>query len=45
MIKAMLNKIKEKNDQEPTNGEYVWKLRGTPRKGMVMKKLLKIFKT
>ena len=41
MIRKMSEEIKTKNSQELPNSKYVYKLRGTPKNGLQMKRFLK----
>ena len=42
MIKEFANTAKEKNSMEPENSNMVWKVRGTPKNGLVLKRLMKV---
>ena len=41
MIRKMSEEIKTQNSQELPNSKYVYKLRGTPKHGLQMKRFLK----
>ena len=41
MIKNQSEKAKEQNNKEPPNSRYVWRVRGTPKNGLHLKKFLK----
>ena len=41
MIKNWSDKAKENNNKESPDSVYVWKVRGTPKNGLRLKKLLK----
>ena len=40
-VRAHVKEAKEKNEMEPINSAYVWKVRGTPKNGVRVIKLLK----
>ena len=42
MIKEYANRAKEENTNEPENSKYVWRVRGTPKNGLTIKKLMKV---
>ena len=35
----------EKNDLEPDNSKFVWKMRGNPRNGLVLKRFVKVLES
>ena len=39
MIQEWTNKVKAKNEKEPSDSKYVWKVRGSPSKGLYMKRI------
>ena len=41
LIKEMVKKAALKNESEPTNSTTIWKVRGTPKNGLYIKKTLK----
>ena len=41
LIKQWSQKAKENNSKEAPDVEYVWKVRGTPKNGLRMEKILK----
>ena len=41
MLKEWLDKAKENNDNASPDSEYIWRVRGTPKNGLRLKKLLK----
>ena len=41
IIKEYADKAKAKNDQESSESKHVWRVRGTPKNGLQLKKLLK----
>ena len=42
MLKEFANKAKEKNSLEPENSNFVWRVRGTPKNGLVIKRFTKV---
>ena len=42
MIQEMREQVKEKNNQEPEDSEFVYKLRGTPKNGLMIRRMKKI---
>ena len=44
MIKEYTIKAKEKNSIEGENSDFVWKVRGTPKNGLVVKRFKKVKK-
>ena len=42
MIRDFTSLAKEKNASEPENSEFVWKVRGTPKNGLVLKRFMKV---
>ena len=42
LTKEFSEKAKERNDNEPQDSKYIWKIRGNPKNGLHLKKLLKI---
>ena len=41
MIKDFVTQARQKNSNEPENSEYVWKVRGTPKNGLIIKRFKK----
>ena len=41
LIKQWVEKANSANAQEPTESNYVWRVRGTPKNGMILKRFLK----
>ena len=41
MIQEWTKKVKAKNEKEPSDSKYVWKVRGSPSKGLYMKRIEK----
>ena len=41
MIQEMRERVKEKNNQEPEDSEFVYKLRGTPKNGLMIRRMKK----
>ena len=41
LIKQWVDKAKRANEEEPDGSMYVWKIRGTPKNGISLKKFLK----
>ena len=41
MLTEWREKAKTKNNEEEPNSKYVWRVRGTPKNGLMLKKLLK----
>ena len=41
MIKNFTSKAKERNSAESDNTDYAWKVRGTPKNGLVLKRFKK----
>ena len=41
MIKEKAAEAKANNDEEPPNSRYIWRIRGTPKNGLIIKKFLK----
>ena len=41
MIKNFTSKAKERNSAESDDTDYVWKVRGTPKNGLVLKRFKK----
>ena len=41
LIKEKANEAKAKNSKEPENSIYCWRIRGTPKNGLILKRLLK----
>ena len=41
MIKEWIEKAKKANEEEPTESQYEWKVQGTPKNGMRLKKFQK----
>ena len=41
MIREKANEAKSNNDNEPLNSKYIWRVRGTPKNGLTIKKFLK----
>ena len=41
MIQEMREQARQKNDQEPEDSEFVYKLRGTPKNGLMIRRLKK----
>ena len=41
LIRTKADEAREKNEQEPTDSNYVWRVRGTPKNGLYLKKLNK----
>ena len=41
MIKEFITQAKQKNSTEPENSEYIWKVRGTPKNGLIVKRFKK----
>ena len=41
MIKDFVTQARQKNSDEPENSEYVWKVRGTPKNGLIIKRFKK----
>ena len=41
MIKEWTDKVKENNDKESPDSNYIWRVRGTPKNGLRLKKFLK----
>ena len=42
IIKEFTTRAKERNQNEPEDSNYVWKVRGTPKNGLILKKLMKV---
>ena len=42
MIQEMREQVKEKNNQEPEDSEFVYKLRGIPKNGLMIRRMKKI---
>ena len=42
MIKEYANRAKEENKNETENSKYVWRVRGTPKNGLTIKKIMKV---
>ena len=40
MIKEWTDKVKENNDKESPDSNYMWRVRGTPKNGLRLKKFL-----
>ena len=41
IIKDFVEKAKEANNKESTDSEYVWVVRGSPKNGLFLKRLIK----
>ena len=41
MIQEWTKKVKAKNEKEPSDSKYVWRGRGSPSKGLYMKRIEK----
>ena len=41
LIKEWTDKAKSNNEKEPADSKYIWRVRGTPKNGLQLKKLLK----
>ena len=41
MIQEWTKKVKAKNEKEPSDSKYVWRVRGSPFKGLYMKRIEK----
>ena len=42
MIREFTSLAKEKNVNEPENSDFIWKVRGTPKNGLVLKRFMKV---
>ena len=42
LIRQFALQAKEKNFPEPEESNYVWRVRGTPRNGLLVKKIAKV---
>ena len=42
MIREYAEKVREKNQLEPEESNYIWRLRGTPKNGLVLKRFMKV---
>lgn len=42
MIREYAEKAKERNQLEPEESQYIWRLRGTPKNGLVLKRFMKV---
>ncbi|MEO0336452.1 MAG: hypothetical protein AAF202_08660 [Pseudomonadota bacterium] len=45
MIKPWSNQAKEKNKQEPQDSNVVWRVRGNPKSGFMLRKFAKVLPT
>ena len=45
MIKAWSNQEKEKNTAEPNDSNIIWRVRGNPKSGFVLRKFVKVIPT
>lgn len=41
IVKEFTEKARERNNQEPEDSSYIWRVRGTPKNGLVLKRLMK----
>ena len=41
MIKEFVNKAKEENTKEPSDTKYIWRVRGTPKNGLTIRRFKK----
>ena len=41
LLKEWRDKAKAKNDDEETESNYIWRVRGTPKNGLMLKRFLK----
>lgn len=41
LIKEYVNKANQENEKEPINSKFTWKVRGTPKNGLYLKKITK----
>ena len=45
MIKAWSNQAKEKNTAEPNDSNIIWRVRGNPKSGFMLRKFAKVIPT
>ena len=41
VLRSWANQAKEKNDQEPKDSNIIWRVRGNPKSGLILKKFYK----
>ena len=42
IIKEFVSKARDKNSLEPENSNFIWKIRGTPKNGLLLKRFMKV---